>query len=68
MEWNKNNSKDRRRAIILNSKPKNWTKKHKYLACARSLQALANISKDLKTQILADKDAKYFFKKLKLMK
>jgi hypothetical protein len=68
MEWDKNNSKDKRRLTVLKSKPKNWTKKHKLLSCGRSLQALSNASKDYKTKILADKDAKYFFKKLKKVK
>ena len=58
-EWHKNKSMEARRKAAINSKKGN------YLSAARSLQALANVTKDSATKRAAQADAKYFYKKHK---
>jgi hypothetical protein len=56
--WSKNQTANYRRRLVL--------KAHKnYLAAGRSLQALANVTTDKTTKILAGRDARYFFRKHK---
>lgn len=55
--WRKEYPAEKRRRIALRHRRGN------YLATARALNALANVSKDKTTKKLARSDAKYFFKK-----
>jgi len=66
--WKKNQSARTRRRIALNSRPKNWTLKRKYLSAGRALQSLANVTKDRRTKVIARMDARYFFAKNELLK
>ncbi len=53
--WHKSQSPVYRRRLV--------KAKHKtYLSSARSMQALANVSKDSATKRMASADAKYFYK------
>ncbi len=63
--WKFSQKPSTRRLHALNSRPKNWTMKHRYLSAGRALQALANVTKDSKTRINAKSDADYFFGRLK---
>lgn len=63
--WSKKQSNERRRKLALQSRPRNWTLKHRYLSAARALQALTNITKDETTKVKALRDAKYFYDKYK---
>ena len=60
--WSKTQAKDIRRRHALNSRPKGWTLNHKRLSAARALMAIANVTKDKQTRIVAMRDARYFFK------
>jgi len=66
--WSKNKKSTTRRKLALASRPKNWTQEHKLRSAGQALQALANVTQDKETKILAQKDAKYFFQKLKEIK
>jgi len=66
--WNKNQTPSTRRRLALQSRPRNWTLKHRYLSAARALQALANVTKDRRTKVIARMDARYFFAKNELLK
>jgi hypothetical protein len=55
LNWHKEDSQTTRRRNALRSR------KGSFLAVARALQALANISKDDETARKAGSDAKYFF-------
>lgn len=63
--WSKGKSARARRLCALHSRPSNWTLQHKYRSAGRALQALANVTKDKRTKIVAKRDADYFFSKLK---
>lgn len=54
--WSKDRSAIARRKAAIHSKNGH------YLKAARSLQALANVTKDKTTAKLAQSDAKYFYK------
>lgn len=60
--WKKTQPANTRRKLALLSRPKNWTLNHRRLSAARALQALANVTKDSATKILAVQDAKHFLK------
>jgi len=53
--WRKEDSQGKRRAIALRNRDGN------YLKAGRALQALANVTRDVKTRQLASADASYFF-------
>ena len=53
-----------RRRLALSSRPRNWTKKHRYRSAAQALQALANVTRDKKTKLKATADAKYFRRRM----
>jgi hypothetical protein len=55
LNWSKDLSQTVRRRNALNSRKGN------YLATARALQALANVTQDAETKRKAAGDAKYFF-------
>ena len=59
--WSKSQSTSTRRRNALTSRPKNWTLNHRRLSAGRALQALANVTKDKRTKVLAQRDANYFF-------
>jgi len=63
--WKKSQDADVRRRYALSSRPKNWTREHRYRSAGRALQALANVTKDEVTKKKAKADANYFFRKLK---
>lgn len=63
--WRKEMPKEKRREDAVNSRPKNWKNKKKYLSVARALQALSNVTKDSETKRVAKQDADYFFEKAK---
>lgn len=54
--WNKDLPEDTRRALMLKAHGGD------YLASARALMALRNVTTDLPTKIAAQKDADYFYK------
>ncbi len=57
--WKKSQSPEYRRRLVLKAH------KHSYLSAGRSMQALANVTKDKPTEKAASADARYFFKKCK---
>lgn len=61
--WRKDQKASVRRRLALSSRPKNWSRKRRYLSAARALQALANVTKDLGTRAAAKADAAYFYAK-----
>ena len=61
--WHKGLSPEERRARALSSRPRSWTLKKRYLSVSRALQALANVTKDRQTSIVAKSDADYFLRK-----
>jgi len=63
--WSKSQPKSERRRRALSSRPRNWSKKKRYLSAGRALMALANITKDKETKRKAKADAEYFFSKLR---
>ena len=63
--WSKDLAPVTRRRYALESRPKNWTLKHRYISCARALQALSNVTRDATTKRIAALDARYFYAKLK---
>jgi len=65
LDWKKTQSTKVRRANAIASRPSNWTLKKRKLSAGRALIALANVTKDKKTERLARRDASYFFRKLK---
>ena len=65
--WKKSQSTTVRRRKALSSRPKNWTRRHRYRSAGQSLTALANVTQDKRTEELARRDARYFFSKLKKM-
>lgn len=60
--WSKDLSITERRELALEAK------EHDYLATARALQALANVTRDSKTKAAATADAKYFHAEYKKTK
>ena len=58
--WQKTDSQSKRRTAALSSRRGN------YLATARALLALANVTRDVQTAKAARSDAKYFFMKHRL--
>lgn len=60
--WSKNQPPGMRREKALESRPKNWGAKRRRLSAGRGLQALANVTRDKMTRVLAKRDAQYFFK------
>jgi len=62
--WSKGLPPDVRRRRALASRPKNWSLERRRLSAGRALQALANVTKDKRTKEIAQRDARYFFKKL----
>jgi len=66
--WKKTQSTNTRRRNALASRPKNWSLDKKRLSAGRALIALANVTKDKKTEELAKRDATYFFRKKKKKK
>jgi len=63
--WSKDLAPITRRRYALESRPKNWTLRHRYLSTARALQSLHNVTQDQTTKRAALADAKYFYGKLK---
>lgn len=63
--WKKNQSPSVRRAKALASRPKSWSLKKRRLSAGRALIALANVTRDSRTEMAARADARYFFAKLK---
>lgn len=65
--WKKSQSANVRRRKALSSRPKNWNRDTRYRSAGRGLVALANVTRDKRTEELARQDARYFFNKLKKM-
>ena len=65
--WTARQTPSARRLKALSSRPKNWTRRHKYLSVARALQALSNVTKLSYVRITARADAVYFFNAIKRM-
>lgn len=63
--WKKTLKASVRCARLLASTDKRKTMHNRYLEAGRRIQALANVTKDKETSMLAKKDANYFFNKLK---
>ena len=63
--WSARQTLSIRRLKALSSRPKNWTRRHKYLSVARALQALSNVTKLSYVRITARADATYFFNLVK---
>jgi hypothetical protein len=63
--WKKTQVMSTRRRMALESRPSNWTMKHRYKSAGQALMSLANVTKDKQTKYLAKRDAHYFYKKLK---
>lgn len=63
--WKKTKKAITRRREALKSRPRSWTKQHRYRSAGRALLALANVTKDKPTRTKARQDANYFFSKLK---
>ena len=63
--WSKTQSPITRRRLALGSRPSNWNLNKRRLSAGRALQALANVTRDGQTRIVAQRDAHYFFKLLK---
>jgi hypothetical protein len=63
--WHKNQSASTRRAKALSARPKNQKLRTRILGAGKSLNALANVTRDKVTKQKARADAKYFFRKLK---
>lgn len=61
--WRKSLKSTTRRRYALESRPKNWKLTTRYLSVARALGALANVTTDSRTRILAKSDSKYFYEK-----
>lgn len=60
--WKKTQSTDVRRREALASRPKNWSLHTRRLSAAKALTALANVTKDKRTETLARRDASYFYR------
>ena len=65
--WKKTLPAKTRRARLLRSTPKNYTRYHRYILAGRRIQALANVTKDPATKRKARADAQYFFRKAKTL-
>jgi hypothetical protein len=63
--WDKDQSAATRRKHLMASTPKSFSLHRRRLQAGRRAQALANVTRDKKTEKLAKQDAEYFFKKLK---
>lgn len=63
--WKKILPAEKRRKLALESRPKNWTQKHRLLSTARALNALANVTKDEETKMKAKADSEHFFNEYK---
>lgn len=63
--WRKEMPAEKRRSDAISSRPASWSNKKKYLSVARALQALANVTTDADTAVVAKQDADYFFGKVK---
>lgn len=61
--WSKGQSASVRRRRALDSRPRNWSLKRRYLSSSRALQSLANVTRDKQTKLKAGADANYFLKK-----
>lgn len=59
--WKKTQKASYRRKLALQSRPKNWTLRHRRRSAGRALQALANVTKDPETRRKAEADANYFY-------
>ncbi len=66
--WRKSLKSTTRRTYALQSRPKNWKLSTRYLSVARALTALANVTQDSRTRVLARSDAKYFYDRYKRTK
>ena len=66
--WCKSLSTDTRRRYALESRPKNWTLKHRYTSAAQALQALSNVTRDVTTKRIAGLDARHFYTKAARLK
>ena len=64
-DWKKTQSATTRRRKLLASTDKRKSLHDRYVAAARKIQALANVTKDSVTKQLSKRDALYFFKKAK---
>ena len=62
--WRKTQEPSTRRAKLLAASPKNYTRAHRYRLAGRRAQALANVTQDKQTAVVANQDAAYFFDKL----
>ncbi len=60
--WRKTMTADKRRRLVLDAH------KHDYLASGRAMQQLANVTTDARTELLAGRDARYFFTEHKRLK
>jgi hypothetical protein len=60
--WGKHQSSSVRRQLALASRPKSLSLKNRRLSAARALQSLANVTKDPKTKVMAQRDANYFYR------
>lgn len=58
--WHKNQSAEKRRELSLESRDQRTSLHDQYLSASRALQALANVTQDANTKILANQDAEYF--------
>lgn len=63
--WMKGQQASARRRKALASRPKNWSLDRKRRSAGRALQALANVTRDRRTEQVARQDARHFFSKLK---
>jgi len=59
--WKKTQSTPVRRQNSLDSRPNNWKLDTRRLSAARALTAIANVTKDKRTKLLAKRDARHFF-------
>lgn len=66
--WKKTQSTTTRRRMLLDATDKRKTMDARYLDAGRKVQALANVSKDKRTEELAGRDARYFFAKARKLK
>ncbi len=63
--WHKSQKASTRRRYLLDSTDKRKSLHDRYLEAGRRIQALANVTQDPQTHIIAGRDARYFFSKIK---
>jgi len=66
--WKKDNKASTRRWHLIRSTDKRKTMYHRYVTAGKRIQALANVTTDADTSLLANRDADYFFEKARSVK